>query len=61
MFLVIGVIGGLGYRIIRILIEKEMLVCVFIRLNFVYFELENCGVEVFIGDLKIDKDIYKVC
>lgn len=38
-----------------------MLVCGFVRLNFIYFELENCGFEIFIGDLKIDKDIYKVC
>ena len=57
MFLVTGATGGLGRRIIRILTETEMSVRAFVRLNSTYSELENCGAEVFIGDLKIDKDI----
>ncbi|MDE5075299.1 MAG: SDR family oxidoreductase [Trichodesmium sp. St15_bin1_1] len=61
MFLVTGATGGLGHRIIRILTEKEMSVRAFTRLNSAYSELENRGAEVFIGDLKIDKDIYKAC
>ena len=61
MFLVTGATGGLGRRIIRILTEKEMSVRAFVRLNSTYSELENCGAEIFIGDLKIDKDIEKAC
>ena len=38
-----------------------MSVRAFTRLNSAYSELENRGAEVFIGDLKIDKDIYKAC
>ena len=61
MFLVTGATGGLGRRIISILTQKEMSVRGFVRLNSTYSELENCGSEIFIGDLKIDKDIYKAC
>ena len=61
MFLVTGATGELGRRIIRILTETKMSVRAFVRLNSTYSELENCGAEVFIGDLKIDKDIYKAC
>ncbi|NEP03889.1 MAG: SDR family oxidoreductase [Okeania sp. SIO2G4] len=61
MFLVTGATGDLGRRIIRILREREILVRAFARLNSAYSELENRGAEVFIGDLKIDKDIYKAC
>ncbi|NEQ38397.1 MAG: SDR family oxidoreductase [Okeania sp. SIO3I5] len=59
MFLVTGATGGLGRQIIRILTEKEMSVRAFVRLNSTYSELENRGAEIFIGDLKIDKDIDK--
>ncbi|MGD1704486.1 SDR family oxidoreductase [Dapis sp. BLCC M229] len=61
MFLVTGATGGLGRQIIRILTEKEMSVRAFVRLNSTYSELENRGAEIFIGDLKIDKDIEKAC
>ena len=61
MFLVTGATGDLGQRIIRILREREILVRAFARLNSSYSELENRGAEVFIGDLKIDKDIEKAC
>ncbi|MDY6990990.1 MAG: SDR family oxidoreductase [Cyanobacteriota bacterium] len=61
MFLVTGATGDLGRRIIRILREREILVRAFARLNSSYSELENRGAEIFIGDLKIDKDIEKAC
>lgn len=61
MFLVTGATGDLGRRIIRVLREKEMPVRAFVRLTSRYSELENRGAEVFIGDLKIDKDIHKAC
>ncbi|NES74842.1 MULTISPECIES: SDR family oxidoreductase [Okeania] len=61
MFLVTGATGDLGRRIIRILREREILVRAFARLNYSYSELENRGAEIFIGDLKIDKDIEKAC
>ncbi|MGB3514281.1 MAG: SDR family oxidoreductase [Microcoleaceae cyanobacterium] len=61
MFLVTGAAGDLGRRIIRILREEEMSVRAFVRLTSRYSELENRGAEVFIGDLKIDKDIHKAC
>ncbi|NEP78091.1 MAG: SDR family oxidoreductase [Okeania sp. SIO3B3] len=61
MFLVTGATGDLGQRIIRILREREILVRAFARLNSSYSELENRGAEIFIGDLKIDKDIEKAC
>ncbi|NEN92955.1 MAG: SDR family oxidoreductase [Okeania sp. SIO3H1] len=61
MFLVTGATGDLGRRIIRILREREISVRAFARLNSSYSELENRGAEIFIGDLKIDKDIEKAC
>ncbi|NEO56615.1 MAG: SDR family oxidoreductase [Okeania sp. SIO3B5] len=61
MFLVTGATGDLGQRIIRILREREISVRAFARLNSSYSELENRGAEIFIGDLKIDKDIEKAC
>lgn len=61
MFLVTGATAGLGRQIIRILREKEMPVRGFVRLTSRYSELENRGAEIFIGDLKIDKDIHKAC
>ncbi len=61
MFLVTGANGDLGRRIIRRLRDQEMPVRAFSRLTSRYSELENRGAEVFIGDLKIDKDIHKAC
>lgn len=61
MFLVTGATGGLGRRIVRLLREQEMPVRTFVRLTSRYSELENRGAEIFIGDLKQDKDIEKAC
>lgn len=61
MFLVTGATGGLGRRIVRTLREREMPVRAFVRLTARYSELESRGAEIFIGDLKQDKDIQKAC
>jgi len=61
MYLVTGATGGLGRRIIRVLRERELPVRAFVRLSSNYKELENRGAEVFIGDLRHDRDIEKAC
>lgn len=61
MYLVTGATGGLGRRIIRILRQREMPVRAFVRLTSRYGELEQRGAEIFIGDLRQDKDIQKAC
>ena len=61
MFLVTGATGGLGRRIVRLLREREMPVRAFARLTSRYGELESRGAEIFIGDLRQDKDIQKAC
>ena len=61
MFLVTGATGGLGRRMVRVLRERELPVRAFVRLTSRYSELENRGAEIFIGDLKQDKDIEKAC
>lgn len=61
MFLVTGATGGLGRRIVRRLREREMPVRAFARLTSRYGELETRGAEIFIGDLRQDKDIQKAC
>ena len=59
MYLVTGATGDIGRRIVRLLREQEQLVRVFVRLSSLYQELENRGAEIFIGDLRYDKDIKK--
>jgi uncharacterized protein YbjT (DUF2867 family) len=61
MFLITGATGGLGRRIVRLLREREIATRAFVRLSSRYAELENRGAEIFIGDLKQDKDIQKAC
>jgi len=61
MYLVTGATGGLGRRIVRVLREQELPVRAFVRLSSNYKELENRGAEIFIGDLRDDRDIEKAC
>ncbi|HBB31336.1 MAG TPA: oxidoreductase [Cyanobacteria bacterium UBA8803] len=61
MYLVTGATGGLGRRVVRILRERELPVRAFVRLTSRYGELENRDAELFIGDLRQDKDIQKAC
>lgn len=61
MFLVTGATGGLGRRIVRILREREIPVRAFVRLTSRYAELEHRGAEIFIGDLREERDIQKAC
>jgi uncharacterized protein YbjT (DUF2867 family) len=44
-----------------VLRERELPVRGFVRLSSNYKELENRGAEIFIGDLRDDKDIEKAC
>ncbi|MGQ4646788.1 NAD(P)H-binding protein [Lyngbya aestuarii] len=61
MYLVTGATGQIGRRVIRVLRERELPVRAFARLMSRYGELENRGAEIFIGDLRQDKDIQKAC
>lgn len=61
MYLVTGATGQVGRRVVRVLREREQPVRAFVRLTSRYSELENRGAELFIGDLREDKDIAKAC
>lgn len=61
MFLVTGATGDIGRRVVRILRERGMLVRAFVRLTSRYTELEHRGADIFIGDLREEKDIRKAC
>lgn len=61
MFLVTGATGALGRRIVREIRQRDLPTRAFVRLASRYSELENRGAEIFIGDLKQDKDIKKAC
>ncbi len=61
MYLVTGATGQVGRRVVRILRERELPVRAFVRLTSRYTELENRGAELFIGDLREEKDIQKAC
>lgn len=61
MFLVTGATGGLGRRIVRVLRQQGRPVRAFVRLTSRYSELENRGAEIFIGDLRQERDIEKAC
>ena len=61
MFLVTGTTGSLGRRIVQQLREQETPVRAFVRLVSHYQDLEDRDAEIFIGDLRQDKDIEKAC
>ena len=61
MFLVTGATGSLGRRIVQQLREQETPVRAFVRLVSHYQDIEDRGAEIFIGDLRQDKDIEKAC
>lgn len=61
MYLVTGATGSLGRRIVRQLREQEQQVRAFVRLSSHYGELEDRGAEIFIGDLREERDITKAC
>ena len=61
MYLVTGATGSLGRRVVRQLREKEQPVRAFVRLSSRFSELEDRGAEIFIGDLKQERDIVKAC
>ena len=61
MYLITGATGSLGRRIVRKLRQNEQPVKAFVRLSSNYGELEDRGAEIFIGDLKQEKDITKAC
>src|SRR6476646_6669428 len=61
MFLITGATGGLGRKIVHTLCEQEKAVRAFVRLTSRYAELEHRGAEIFIGDLRQERDIQKAC
>ncbi len=61
MYLVTGATGSLGRRIVRQLRENEQVVRAFVRLSSRFGELEDRGANIFIGDLKQERDIVKAC
>lgn len=61
MFLVTGATGDIGRRVVRLLRTQQMSVRSFVRLTSRYSELEHRGSDIFIGDLKEEKDIEKAC
>ncbi|GAB4374784.1 MAG: SDR family oxidoreductase [Elainellaceae cyanobacterium] len=61
MFLVTGATGDLGHRIVRHLRSQEVPVRAFVQLTSHYGELEQRGAEIFIGDLREERDIQKAC
>ena len=61
MFLVTGATGDIGKRVVRRLRKEETPVRSFVRLSSRYGELEHRGSEIFIGDLREQRDIDKAC
>jgi len=59
MFLVTGATGEIGRRVVRLLRQQEQSVRAFVRLTSRYSELEHRGAEIFIGDLRQQRDIEK--
>ncbi|MBD2165060.1 SDR family oxidoreductase [Calothrix membranacea FACHB-236] len=61
MILVTGATGGIGRRVVRLLRQQEKSARAFVRLSSRYSELEHRGSEIFIGDLRQEKDIQQAC
>ncbi len=61
MFLVTGATGGLGRRIVQQLCDQEIPVRAFVRLSSRYSQLEHRGAQIFLGDLREQRDIEKAC
>ncbi|VXD25672.1 3-beta hydroxysteroid dehydrogenase/isomerase [Planktothrix serta PCC 8927] len=61
MFLVTGATGGLGRRIVQQLCDQEIPVRAFVRLSSRYAQLEHRGAQIFLGDLREQRDIEKAC
>ncbi|MEO0948191.1 MAG: SDR family oxidoreductase [Cyanobacteria bacterium J06641_5] len=61
MFLVTGATGSIGRRAVQLLCDRDEAVRAFVRLSSRYEELETRGAEIFIGDLRCDRDIRKAC
>ncbi len=61
MYLVTGATGSLGRRVVKLLRERGLPVRAFVRLTSHYKDLEEQGAEIFVGDLKREKDIQKAC
>lgn len=61
MFLVTGATGGLGRRVVRLLREREQAVRAFVRLTSRYTDLEQRGAEIFIGDLRRERNLQRAC
>jgi len=61
IFLVTGATGSLVRRIVRQLREQYRPVPAFVRLLSKYNELKDRGADIFMGDLKQERDIVKAC
>ncbi len=61
MILVTGATGDIGRRVVRLLRQQQKSVRCFVRLTSHYSELEHRGSDIFIGDLREEKDIKKAC
>lgn len=61
MYLVTGATGELGRRIVRQLCTQDQPVRAFVRLTSNYTELERRGADIFIGDLRQERDIQRAC
>lgn len=61
MYLVTGATGDLGRRIVRVLRQDDRPVRAFTRLTARYGDLQQRGAEIFLGDLRCDRDLTKAC
>lgn len=57
MFLVTGATGSLGRRVVHALREREAPVRAFVRLSSRYGDLLERGADIFVGDLRHERDI----
>lgn len=61
MYLVTGATGAVGRRVVQQLRDRGDSVRAFVRLTARYSALESAGAEIFIGDLRNERDIRKAC